>query len=223
MAKTTWGRRETIVWPYHIPIYAYIAAFAAVTLTFVFVCAWIRFATTPLQRYYLPLYERTSVIGAFNKTHRSNYRVLFVAGQGLKPRPAQNTDVMLGRTSEPDGKTIPLALTEDALMHGYTLLLRGPQRSFDDAQLRDYMKDVVYGGASLSAFFRPPLIGGAVVLLILLPFAVRKDVERQKQLRYGRRLKGPEMLTPRQFNRVVKGDGIGLKIDGMRKMLRIGV
>jgi type IV secretory pathway TraG/TraD family ATPase VirD4 len=29
------------------------------------------------------------------------------------------------------------------------------------------------------------------------------------------------MLTPRQFNRVVKGDGIGFKIDGMRKMLRI--
>jgi len=52
---------------------------------------------------------------------------------------------------------------------------------------------------------RPPLIGGALVFLILLPFAVLKDVQRQKQLRYGRRLKGPEMLTPRQFNRVVKG------------------
>ena len=83
------------------------------------------------------------------------------------------------------------------------------------------MKDVVYGGTSLPTFFRPPLIGGAAVLLILLPFAVFKDVHRQKQLRYGRRLKGPEMLTPRQFNRVVKGDGIGFKIDGMRKMLRI--
>jgi len=86
MAKTTWGRKETIVWPYHIPIYAYSAAFAAAALTFVFVCAWIRFATTPLQRYYLPLYERTSAIGAFSKTHRSNYRVLFVAGHGLSPR-----------------------------------------------------------------------------------------------------------------------------------------
>jgi hypothetical protein len=34
------------------------------------------------------------------------------------------------------------------------------------------MKDVVYGGTSLPAFFRPPLIGGALVFLILLPFAV---------------------------------------------------
>ena len=221
MAKTTWGRKETIVWPYHIPIYAYSATLVSVVLTFLFVCGWIRFATTPLQRYYLPLYERTSLIGTGSKTHRSNYRVLFVAGRGLSPRPAQNGDVTLGRTPEADAKTIPLALTEDALRHGNTLLFRGPLRSFSDVRLRDYMKDVVYGGTSLFAFFRPPLIGGAAVFLILLPFAVLKDVERQKQLRYGRRLKGPEMLTPRQFNRVVQGDGIGFKIDGMRKMLRI--
>jgi type IV secretory pathway TraG/TraD family ATPase VirD4 len=221
MQNTTWGRKESIVWPYQIPIYAYSAAFLFAVLTFFFVCGWIHFAATPLQRYYLPLYERTSVIGAFSKTHRSNYRVLFVAGQGIKPRPAQNTDVMLGRTPEPDGKTIPLALTADALQHGNTLLFRGPLRSFSDVRLSDYMRDVVYGGASLFAFFRPPLIGGAAVLLILLPFAAWKDMKRQKQLRYGRRLKGPEMLTPRQFNRTVKGDGIGFKIDGMRKMLRI--
>jgi hypothetical protein len=221
MQNTTWGRKESIVWPYQIPIYAYCAAFFSAVLTFFFVCGWIHFATTPLQRYYLPLYERTSVIGAFSKAHRSNYHVLFVAGQGLSPRPAQNTDVMLGRTPEPDGKTIPLQLSADAPLHGYTLLFRGPLRSYSDVRLSDYMKDVVYGGASLHVFFRPPLIGGAAVLLILLPLAVFKDVHRQKQLRYGRRLKGPEMLTPRQFNRTVKGDGIGFKIDGMRKMLRI--
>ena len=223
MRNTTWGRKESIVWPYQIPIHFYGTAFVSAVLSFFFVCGWIRMGTTPLQRYYLPLYERTSVVGAFSKTHRSNYRVLFIAGDGLSPRPVQNGDVILGRTPEPGGKTIPLALSEDARLHGLTLLFRGPLRSFDDAMLRDYMQDVVYGGTSLPAFFRPPLIAGAVVLLILLPFAVWKDVERQKQLRYGRRLKGPEMLTPRQFNRTVKGGGIGFKIDGMRKMLRIPV
>ncbi|HVJ09452.1 MAG TPA: type IV secretion system DNA-binding domain-containing protein [Acidisarcina sp.] len=221
MRNATWGRKESVVWPYQIPIYTYSTAFFSVVLTFLFVCGWIRLATTPLQRYYLPLYERTSVIGAFSKSHRSNYRVLFVTGHGLPPQPAHNADVRLGRTPEPDDKTIPLALTEDALQHGYTLLFRGPLRSFDDARLRDYMKDVIYGGTSLPVFFRPPLICGVAIFLIALPFAVWKDVERQKQLRYGRRLKGPEMLTPQQFNRVVKGDGIGFKIDGMRKMLRI--
>ncbi len=221
MAKTTWGRKETIVWPYHIPIFTYSTAFLCAVLTFLFACGWSRFDATPLQRYYLPIFERTSMIGAFSVTHRSDYRVLFIAGHSVTPRPAQNSDVEYGKTPEVNGRRIPLALSAEARVHGYTLLFRSPLRSFSDARLRDYLKDFVYGGIGLAAFFRPPLIGGAVVFLILLPFAVRKDVERQKQLRYGRRLKGPEMVTPQQFNRAVEGDGIGFKIDGMRKMLRI--
>jgi type IV secretory pathway TraG/TraD family ATPase VirD4 len=221
MKSTTWGRKESIVWPYQIPIYFYSAAFLSAVLTFFFVCGWIRFFATPLQRYYLPLYERTSVIGAFSKTHRSNYRVLFVAGQELKPRPAQNADVRLGKTSQPGGKPLPLALSPAARQLGLSLLFQGPQRSFNDAALSGFLKDIIYGGANMFAFFRSPLLGGAGIFLIALPFAVWKDVKRQKQLRYGRRLKGPEMLTPRQFNRIVKGDGIGFKIDRMRRTLRI--
>ena len=80
---------------------------------------------------------------------------------------------------------------------------------------------MAYGGSSLSAFFWPPLVGGLILFVLVLPFTVRMDVERQKRLRYGRRLKGPEILTPRQFNRTVKGDGIGFKTDGMTDMLRI--
>jgi hypothetical protein len=221
MPKSTWGRKESLIWPYQIPIYAYGSAFLAAVLTFLFVCGWIHFALTPLQRYDLPLYERTSAIAAFSKTHRSNYRVLFVVGQDHKPRPAMNADVVLGRTAAPDGTNLPLALSQDAQSHGTSLLFLGPLRSFSDASLHDYLRIVIYGRASLLIVFRIPLIAGLVLLLGLLPFAVLKDAARQKQLRYGRRLKGPEMLTPRQFNRSVKGDGIGFKIDGMHKMLRI--
>ncbi len=220
MAKTTWGRKETIIWPRHMPIYIYGLAFVVVALTFIVVCIRIR-AATPLERYYLPVYERTSAIGAFTATHRSTYRVLFVSGRGPAPRPAMNGDVTLGRTPEPGGKPIPLALSPGAQQHGDSLLFRGPQRSYMDARLRDYLRDVVYDGTSLSGFFRPPLLGGAALFLFLLPFAAVKDVQRQKQLRYGRRLKGPEMLTPQQFNKSVKGDGIGFKTDGMKAMLRI--
>lgn len=220
MAKTTWGRRETIIWPRHMPIYSYGLAFAIAALTFVAVCIRIHLAA-PLQRYYLPVYERASAIGAFTATHRSTARILFVSRREAAPRPAMNEDVVLGRTREPDGRLLPLTLSADARQHGYLLLLRGPERSYVDARLRDYLKAVVYDGASLSAFFRPPLLGGAVLFLILLPLTTIKDVQRQKQLKYGRRLKGPEMLTPRQFNKTVKGDGIGFKTDEMKEMIRI--
>jgi hypothetical protein len=36
----------------------------------------------------------------------------------------------------------------------------------------------------------------------------RKRIRRRKELKYGRRLKGPVMLTPKQFNKAVSGDGI---------------
>jgi type IV secretory pathway TraG/TraD family ATPase VirD4 len=220
MAKTTWGRKESIIWPRHLPIYTYGLAFAIAALTFVAVCIRIHLAA-PLQRYYLPIYERASAIGAFLPTHRGTYQMLSISGHRITPQPAMNADVMLGRTPGPDGKPLPLALSDDARQHGYSLLFRGPERIYVDARLGDYLKTVVYGGASLSSFFHVPLLGGAALFLILLPFTTIKDVQRQKQLRYGRRLKGPEMLTPQQFNRTVKGDGIGFKTDGMKPMLRI--
>jgi hypothetical protein len=53
MPKTAWGRKETIIWPRHMPIYTYAAAFGVAALTFLAVCIRIHLAT-PLQRYCLP-------------------------------------------------------------------------------------------------------------------------------------------------------------------------
>lgn len=220
MAKTTWGRKETIIWPRHMPIYTYSVVFCVAVLTFLAVCIRIHLGK-PLQRYCLPAYERSSAFGAVLKTHRSTYCLLFVGGAGSTPRPAMNDDAILGRTSEPGGQTIPLELSPDARQRGYSLLFRGPERSYVDARFNVYLRDVVYGGSSLFAFFRPPMIGGGILLLVVLPIAAFKDVQRQKQLKYGRRLKGPEMLTPKQFNKTVKGDGIGFKTNDIEPMLRI--
>jgi len=220
MAKNIWGRKESIVWPYHIPIYLYSAVLVSAVVTFVFVCVWIRFAS-PLQRYYLPIYERTSIISTFSKAHQSSYRLLFISREKSTTQPAMNEDVVLGTTREAGGTRIPLELSVKARQRGCSSLFRSPQRSFMDARMHDFLRQTVYGKASLLEFFRPPLIAGAVIFTILLPIAVWQDVERQKRLRYGRRLKGPELLTPRQFNRVVRGDGAGFKTDQMRAMLRI--
>ena len=222
MSKTAWGRKETFIWPRHMPIYAYTAVCGIAFLTFIAVCIRIHLAT-PLERYCLPAYEKSSAFGATLKAHKSTYRMLYVSGPNTAPRPAMNDDVILGRTGEPDGHVIPLALSDEARLRGYSLLFRGPARSYIDARFSLYLRDFVFMKRSLFAFFRPPIYGGAALLLILLPIAAFKDVQRQKQLRYGRRLKGPEMLTPQQFNKTVKGDGIGFKTDDMKPMLRIPI
>jgi hypothetical protein len=223
MGKNTWGRDETVIWPQHIPVYTYSAIVASIMVTGILLLSWLRFANTPLQRFYTPIYARSSAFGAFSRTHRSTYRMLFIGGHGLAPRPAMENDVVAGQTSEPDGRTLPLSLSEVAQQHGYTLLFRGPVRSYVDARLSAYMSTFLFEGTGLLHRYKPPVLGGIGVFLILLPLAVTRDVKRQKQLKYGRRLKGPEMLTPREFNRTVKGDGIGFMTDGMRKMIRIPI
>jgi ABC-type transport system involved in cytochrome bd biosynthesis fused ATPase/permease subunit len=40
-------------------------------------------------------------------------------------------------------------------------------------------------------------------------------------LKYGRLLKGPVMLTPKEFNQTVNGDGIGFKTTEAKQMMRI--
>jgi type IV secretory pathway TraG/TraD family ATPase VirD4 len=220
MNKTIWGRKETIIWPRHMPIYTYAVALGVAFLTFAAVCARIHLAT-PLQRYCLPAYERSSAFGTFLKSHKSTYRLLFVGGQRSTPRPAMNDDVELGKTQDEGGHLLPLALSQEAHDRGYSLLFRGPERAYVDARFSVYLRGVVFGDKSLFGFFQPPIFGGGILLLLLLPIATFKDVQRQKELKYGRRLKGPKMLTPKQFNKTVKGDGVGFKTNDMTPMLRI--
>jgi type IV secretory pathway TraG/TraD family ATPase VirD4 len=220
MPKTTWGRKETIIWPRHIPIYSYAVALGVALLTFFGVCARIHLAA-PLQRYCLPNYEQSSAFGTLLKTHKSTYRLLYVGGPNSTPRPAMNDDVEFGKSADDSGHFIPLALSQGARDRGYSVLFRGPERSYVDARFSVYLRGVVFNGKSLVAFFQPPVLGGGILFLVLLPIATFKDIQRQKELKYGRRLKGPEMLTPKQFNKTVKGDGVGFKTNDMTPMLRI--
>ncbi len=118
MAMTKWGRKETIIWPPHSPIYTYGAVFMAVVLTGFFHLLPVHFGNDPLQRFYMPIYIRSSVAGAIGASRRDNYRMLMLGARGVPPRLATNADVTEGTTPEPGGKPIPLALSRSALQSG---------------------------------------------------------------------------------------------------------
>src|ERR1700733_9244469 len=221
MAMTKWGRKETIIWPPHGPIHTCGAVFVAVVLTGLFLYCRFSLGTNTLQRFYMPTYIRSSVAGAIGASRRDNYRMLMVGARGITPRLATDADVTDGKTPEPGGKPLALALSPLALRQGYVLLYLGPQQSYIDVPLAAYLKGVIYRGDSLFDLYKRPLLFGLLSLVIQLPFAIAKDLRRRKELRYGRRLKGPEMMTPKKFNTTVRGDGIGIKTDGMKAMIRI--
>src|SRR5208337_4541534 len=215
MAMTKWGRKESVIWPPHSPIYTWGAVFMALVLTGLFLYCRFTFGNSPLQRFYTPTYIRSSVAGAIGTSRRDNYRMLMVGAPRNQPRLATNTDVMDGTTPQPGGKPIPLALSQPALQSGYTILYLGPQQNYIDASLSAYLRSTVYGSNGLFDLYTLPLLFGLLSLAIQLPFSIAKDVRRRKALRYGRRLKGPEIMTPTEFNNRVGGDGIGIKTDGM--------
>jgi type IV secretory pathway TraG/TraD family ATPase VirD4 len=219
MNTPKWGRKETIIFPPHSPIYSYGAVFFALILTGMFV--YLRFSRgqTPLQQFYTPIYARSAAGAAFNK--RDKYQLLYVADGARTVRLATEADVQAGTTAESNGKTIPLALSSQATAQGFHVLYRGFEQTLVDVPLNAYLRSSVFGGDRLRDIYQLPLLFGLLSLLAQLPVAIRKDIRRRKELKYGRRLKGPVLLTPRQFNKTVNGDGIGFKTTEAKQMMKI--
>lgn len=221
MKTAEWGRKETIIWPPHGPIYTYGAIFFGLVLTGMFLYLRFTFGQSPLQQFYTPMYARTAAGAAFKK--KDKYQLLYVSDGFKSVRLATDSDVKDGSTPALGSKHIPVALSAEAASRGLRSLYRGPEQRYLDEPLHEYLRIAVFGGDELWSIYKQPLFLGFVMLLLQLPFSIRKDIKRRKQMKYGRRLKGPVMLTPRQFNETVGGDGIGFKTTEAKEMMRIPI
>ena len=216
-----WGRTETIIWPPQKPIYTYGAIFLGFIATGLFV--YLRFISglTPLQQFYVPYYLKTEIAGAMHPTDK--YQLLGVAIDHGGVRLATDDDVKPGKTALSGGKSLPLELTPAARAGGVRTLFRSAPVAYANKGLHSYLRHYVFADRDLLPIFRAPLLYGLLFLISQLPFSIRKDMRRRKEMKYGRRLRGPLLLSPKEFNRTVQGDGIGIKVDGLKKLLRIPV
>jgi type IV secretory pathway TraG/TraD family ATPase VirD4 len=219
MNTPKWGRNETILFPPHSPIYSYGAIFFSLILAGIFVYLRFSYGQYPLQRFYTPMYLRSAAGAAFNK--QDKYQLLYV-GDGRKiARLATEADVQDGSPVAPKGKYIPLAVSSQAEAHGLRRLFLGPEQTLLDAPLNAYLRSDIFAGNRLRDIYARPLQLGLLFLLLQLPRAIRKDIRHRKELKYGRRLKGPVLLTPKAFNKTVNGDGIGFATTEAKQMMRI--
>jgi hypothetical protein len=218
-ATQTWGRKESWIWPPRGFYFTYGAIFIAIVLCGLFCYLRFQFGLSPLQRYYLPYSIRTWASGWRQPT--GQYQLLYVAGTNRQPRVALDSDVETGKTPQPRQRPLPLKLSTAAESAGYSSLFREPARSYQNRALRLFLQHWVYADAEVTGCFEAPALFGLLALLIQLPFSLRKDIARRKQLRYGRRLKGPILVDPKEFTRQLAGDGIGFEVDGQKTRLRI--
>jgi type IV secretory pathway TraG/TraD family ATPase VirD4 len=216
---TEWGRKETIIWPPHSPIYSYAAVAFALLCTCLLVWQRYRFALSPLQRSYTTEYVESSIKAPFGA--HGNYRLIYLAGAKAGPRLALPVDFTEGKTVLPNGKIVPVALSELATAQGFNIFFRAPERSLLDASVNRWLRSAVYGGKGLFGLYKVSFGEAAFCLAVMLYFAIPRDMKRFKAMKYGRRLRGPQMLTPEEFNREQKGDGIGFKTTELGKLMRI--
>jgi hypothetical protein len=215
-----WGRNESVIWPPHGPINAYAAVFLSVVAAGLFIYLRFSFALTPLQHFYLPYYVRSGVQGMMHKADK--YGLLMVLGREGPARLATDEDVTSRqKKTAPPAKQLPLELSPAGISQGLIYLYQQPKTSYPNKPLYSYFQAAIYGGQDLWDIFRAPLLFGLAGLALQLPFAIARDIARRKELRYGRRLRGPERVNPKQFNQRVKGDGIGIKTDFTKEMVRI--
>ena len=214
-----WGRNESTIWPPHGAIYTWGAVFGSAVLCgfLIWLCFLVRL--TPLQRYYLPYYIRTEMAGAIRPA--GEYQLLYILNASGRSRPALDDDVKSGTTAQPGGKPIPLELSPQALSHGARRLYRESAREYRNQALHAYFARWVYGGQSPVQIFSRPIEATFGLLAIGLCFTIGWDTARRRRLRYGRRLRGPEMLEPKAFTERFKSQGLGLAVDKKGTVVRL--
>jgi hypothetical protein len=214
-----WGRRESWIWPPRGFYYTYGAIFIAAVLCSFFLYLRFEFGISPLQRYYLPYSIRAWASGWRNSPGR--YQLIYIAGPHQSARVALDADVDTGTTLQPTGRPLPIKLSATAEKNGFTTLVREAPRFYQNRSLQTFLQHWIYGDAKVASLFYTPALFGLGALLLQLPFSLSRDIARRKELRYGRRLKGPILVDPKEFTKQLSGDGIGLKVEKQGALLRI--
>jgi type IV secretory pathway TraG/TraD family ATPase VirD4 len=213
-----WGRKETVIWPPQIPIYTYgvLLLTIPITLTLLFGL----YMTKPfLARNYTGAYIKSAAGSQFHR--HGSYRLIYLGGGKRAPRVAQPTDFVPGTTDMPGGKKISIALSPAATAQGFTTFFRGPERKFADEPIHAWLQSDIFGGDDLLSSYGAALVEAGIIVIFMLCFAVPWDFKRGKRLKYGRLLRGPEMHTPREFNSILKGEGMGIRTNEKGTIVRL--
>ncbi len=203
-----WGRNKHAgVWPNRYAVWTWTAVFLALA-SVVPICAYRYTKTwTPLQRFYLKTYMRSGLRSVTSFAKSDRYQMLTVVMKKGSHLAAEGEV----REVKTEGGETTLALTDDAVKIG-GLRLELQQVEINSGKLHELLGHSFYQDQTLMDFLRPAFWGGLVVLLVCLAVAIPKDAARARERREGRRLKGPELVTPRVFNRRNPSNGISFEL-----------
>lgn len=198
-----WGRAETAgTWPRPKPVWTLALLLIALGIgggvgAYRYGHVW-----TPLQRLFLSAYLRSEIAGdlAFRT---ARYRLLHVVDRKGSRLPLDEELRPIPGAVEP-----AFTFTAAGQRAGDVRLVWEEDRYRNDG-LHDLLRHWIYRDQTLADLLWPSAWWALVVFGAGLIVAIPNDVERARQRRHGRRLKGPELVTGARFNRRMRADGIG--------------
>jgi hypothetical protein len=209
--RIEWGRAKNTRGASIQPVYTYVLVFLSVVATlgiegFRYMGGW-----TPLERHYLPAYLGSQVVGVVREN--SSYTLLQVITRKGK-RLALDSDVHPALTDSGENS---FALSEEAVKHG-ALRLEIHRAHYNNAEMHAYLGSLIYQNQTVMDLVRPALWTGLVLFFAGLLPATYLDQKRSFALRYGKKLRGPELMPPAQLSRRQSSSGMGL-VNSLRTIL----
>jgi Type IV secretion-system coupling protein DNA-binding domain len=208
------GREESRGWSARWPVSALVSLVLAGVVgigifTYLNVEVW-----TPLQRWYWIQYLNTKNF----PSPRGDYQVLSKLDQQGKRSMAIDADVM---PSPPHGRQfVPFELTQQARQAG-AIQLVVDNVHYSSAQMNQILAGKIFGGRSTNDLIRPAWVGALAVFVLGLGLAIPRNRARRNVQEQAHRLKGPEMVTVKEFNRWSGADGMSFLTAKSRESLSI--
>jgi type IV secretory pathway TraG/TraD family ATPase VirD4 len=181
------------------------------------------FVWTPLQQFYLSAYARSAVASSLG-IRTGRYRVLLMENRR-------------GSRLAIDDEVVPIAVSSGETTFALSALAREAASGrlawrdlvYNHARFHAQLRVWIYADQTLTELARPSLIAVFAAFVAGLLIAIPKDVRWARSRRHGRRLKGPELVSTRQFNRRTRANGVSFvqmprlpaKLLGIRPALAI--
>jgi hypothetical protein len=194
-----------------------ISSFGVVIITFLVgigIFTYQEFQTwTPLQRWYWYEYLSTEDF----PTTRGDYWVVMKTDGHEQHSLATDADVIPDTTGR---QFVPFQLTQNARQRGAVQLVIDTVH-YSSTEMKQILVGQIFAGQTPDDLIRPAWVGALGFLVVGLVFAIPRDRARRRNPQEGRRLKGPQMVTVKEFNRWSGADGIKFLTTESRQSLSI--
>ena len=155
---------------------------------------------------------------------RQSYRLplVTVADRQHHTRPVTEADVQPGSTPQPIGKPIPLALSAAAHAAGVVFSISRSRRSaIRTARSMSTFAASCTTDKTFVEIFRVPLWSGLSRLSFPASVCRPQGHSAAERIEVRRLLKGPVLVSPKGFNRAIRGDGVGFRTTESKDLMRI--